>query len=145
MQAKRIQVNEANTGAGVQVEVLLQVPAEPREEVNFHNIWIGVTCEPVNADANAQGTWVLIAMLDSITAVPTFTDVILNLEASNVKIIACGVWSASNQSPFNYSTQIKTSRNIPAGGRLVLVSNSTGISAGQVSNRVMLCAHTVRK
>jgi len=46
MQAKRIQVNEGNTGVGGQVNVLLSVPLEPREEVNSHNIWGSVSAEP---------------------------------------------------------------------------------------------------
>ena len=55
MQAKRIQVNEGNDTASGETTVRLQVPTEPREQVNFHNIWIGVTVEPVTAGANCQG------------------------------------------------------------------------------------------
>ena len=145
MQAKRIQVNEANTGAGGQVNVILEVPAEPREQVNFHNIWIGVSCESQDAMVNAQGTWVLYVLPDLTTAIPAWSDGTINLENANALIIACGVWSASNESPFNLSpTQIKSSRNVNSGGRLILTSHSAGVTAGLVSNRVMLCAHTVR-
>ena len=59
MQAKRIAVNEQNIGAGGQVDVDLLVPSEPREQVNFHNIWVGVSVEPQTGGANCQGTWVL--------------------------------------------------------------------------------------
>ncbi len=45
-QAKRIQVNEANDGVAAQTSARLDVPTEPREEVNFHNIWGSVTVEP---------------------------------------------------------------------------------------------------
>ena len=145
MQAKRIDVNELNTGVGGAVEVTLTVPTEPREEVNFHNIWGSVSCEPQTADANAQGTWVLfIRKIGQVTVV--FNDANISAETQNAFIIACGVWSASNQSPFNsLPINPKTSRTLQPGDQLVLQSVSTGITAGNVSNRVMLCAHTVRK
>jgi len=114
------------------------------EEVNFHNIWGSVSAEPENTDANAQGTWVLFIKRQNF-ATPTWVDSVTNLETNNAIIVACGVWSASNQTPFNHEIQVKTSRNLSPGDSLVLSSNSTGVSAGNVSNRVMLCAHTVRK
>ncbi len=146
MQAKRIQVKETNDGVGALTQVILAVPTDPREMVNFHNIWVGVTVELQDTDANAQGTWVLYTISDPASPIPAFTDAFVNLETLNADIIACGVYSASNQSPFNLPpVQIKTSRNLNAGGRLVLTSTITGITAGLASNRVMLCAHTVRK
>ncbi len=144
MQAKRIQVAEVNTGVGANVNVTLAVPTEPREEVNFHNIWGSVSCEPQNAGANAQGTWALFILRENATF-PTLTDVVVNGETHNISIMACGCWSASNESPFNISVNPKTSRTLQAGDRLVLTSVSTGITAGLVSSRVMLCAHTTRK
>ena len=144
MKAKRIQVNEQNVGAGAAVIVFLVVPDDPREQVNFHNIWAGVTAEPQNADANAQYTWVLYVVPSGVAA-PLFTDGIINNETFNGTIIACGVASASNQSPFNMTPlQIKTSRNLQAGDSLQLQLVTTGITAGLSSNRVMLCAHTTR-
>ena len=146
MQAKRIVVGEGNDGAAGRTAAILSVPTDPREEVNFHNIWIGVSVEPQNADANAQGTWVLQVVRDVASPIPVYTDTFLNTEDQNAFIIACGVWSASNQSPFNLvPVQIKTSRNLEAGGRLMLTSTVTGITAGTASNRVMLCAHVTRK
>jgi len=146
MQAKRIQVFENNKGAGGQVTVVLNVPTEPREQVNFHNIWIGAASEPQDAAANSQGTWVLGFMADATTPIPTFIDSFVNLETENVRIIACGVYSSSNESPWTLPpTQMKTSRTINAGGRLYLQLVNTGITAGLASLRVMLCAHTVRK
>jgi len=146
MQSKRIQVNETNDGVGQATNVTLDVPDTPRESVNFHNIWVGVSVEPQDTDANAQGTWVLLYLIDPTSPVPAFTDSALNLETSNFIIVACGVWSASNQTPFNMPpVQIKTSRTLPAGGRLILSNTVTGITAGLASNRVMLCAHVTRK
>ncbi len=145
MQAKRIQVNETNDGVGSETRVSLVVPTDPREEVNFHNIWGSVSVEPETTDANAQGTWVLQILRENASVVP-FTDTVTNSEDHNAVIIACGVWSASNQTPYNSGPiNPKTSRTLQAGDALVLVNTVTGITAGLASNRVMLCAHTTRK
>ncbi len=72
MQAKRIQVNEDNVGVAGGVNVVLTVPSDPREEVNFHNIWIGAAAEPELADSNMQGTWVLFVQVDPAAALPAF-------------------------------------------------------------------------
>ncbi len=145
MQAKRIQVNESNDGAGGTTLVELETPTDPREETNFHNIWGSVSIEPQDTDANAQGTWVLYLLRENATN-PAFTDVVTNGESNNAVIIACGVWSASNQTPYNSGAiHLETSRTLQAGDRLVLQSIVTGITAGLAFNRVMLCAHTTRK
>ncbi len=145
MQAKRIQVNEENDAVGQKTDVSLEVPTDPREEVNFHNIWGSVTVEPQDTDANAQGTWVLFILRENATA-PNFTDVVTNGESNNAVVIACGVWSASNQTPWNSGPiNPKTSRTLQAGDKLVLTNTITGLTAGLCSNRMMLCAHTTRK
>ena len=144
VQAKRIQVAESNDGAGGVTLATLVAPTEPREEINFHNIWGSVSVEPQDANANAQGTFVLMLIRENQT-IPTMTDTIVNNETNNAVIIACGVWSASNESPYNISIHPQTSRTLQAGDTLVLESIVTGITAGLASNRVMLCAHTTRK
>ena len=144
MQAKRIAVNEQNLGAGGQVDTELLVPEEPREQVNFHNIWIGGSVEPQNAGANCQGTWALY-IRDSNRGAIVMNDANINAEFSNAKIIACGVFSASNESVWTLlPTQIKSSRNLNPGDRLVMAVIVTGITAGVASIRGMICAHTVR-
>jgi len=145
MQAKRQLVSESNVGAGAATQVTLTTPTDPREEINFHNIWGSVSVEPQDADANAQGTWVLyISRIGQVFV--TFTDANINNEASNAIIIACGVWSASNQSPYNSGPiHPKSSRTLQAGDSLALQNVVTGITAGLASNRVMLCSHTTRK
>ncbi len=144
MQAKRIQVNENNVTAGGQVNVSLETPVDPREETNFHNIWGSVSVEPQNGDANAQGTWALLLMREGATT-PTLTDVVVNGEVNNAIIVACGVWSASNQSPYNTSFHPATSRTLQAGDKMTLICIVTGITVGSASTRVMLCSHVTRK
>ncbi len=145
MQAKRITVGESNDGVSGQTTASLETPTSPREETNFHNIWASVSVEPQDTDANAQGTWVLFILRENATA-PVFTDSNINAENNNAVIIACGVWSASNQTPFNSGPiHPATSRTLQAGDKLQLQSTVTGITAGLASNRVMLCAHVTRK
>ncbi len=144
MQSRRIQVNEGNDGVGGSTEVKLTTPTSPREETNFHNIWLSVSAEPETAGANEQGTWVLFLLRENAST-PTFVDATTNAELNNAIVIACGIFSASNESPFNYSTQIKTSRTLQAGDSLTLQIVTTGITADLSSNRVMLCAHVTRK
>ena len=145
MQAKRIQVGETNSGAGGFITTAIGPPTTPREENNFNNIWFSVSVEPQNAGANAQGTWVLFLLRENAT-IPAFTDVVINGEAHNANIIACGAWSASNEAPFNSGAMtLKSSRTLQAGDTLVIESIVTGITAGLASNRVMICAHVTRK
>ncbi len=145
MQAKRINVFESNDGAGGTTIVTLIVPTDPREEVNFHNIWGSVSVEPQDAGANCQGTWLLMLIRENQT-IPTMTDAVVNGETNNATIIACGVFSASNESPYNSGAiHPETSRTLQPGDSLILQSVVTGITAGLASNRVMLCAHVTRK
>ncbi len=144
MQAKRIAVFEENKSAGQATEVSLIVPTSPREQVNFHNIWGSVSAEPQTADANCQGTWILFVRRVGQISV-TYTDTNVNNETQNQYIIACGIYSASNQAPYTISVHPETSRTLEAGDSLVLQLVVTGISAGAASVRCMLCAHTTRK
>ena len=145
MQAKRIQIVASTlSGAGVNTGIGLVVPTEPREQVNFHNIWASFSHEPVNADANAQGSWILYLRREG-EARPSFTDAFVNAETRNQGIIACGVWGSSNQTPFNKEIRIQTSRNLNPGERLELIVVQAGITAGDGLARLMICAHVIRK
>ncbi len=145
MQAKRIAVFESNLGAGSGVNAILTSPVEPREEVNFHNIWASASVEPQDAGANCQGTWVLYLIQENTPAI-NFTDVVVNGQGNNQNIIACGVFSASNESVWNSGPiNVKTSRNLNPGDSLAMNCTVTGITAGLASTRVMICAHTTRK
>ena len=147
MQAKRIQVNTANPSAvGGTVHVNLTAPTEPREEINFHNIWAAVTAEPEISGTNAAGTWVLYIKPAGGSNI-AFTHTLINTEDSNAFIVACGLWNASNEAPWtSVPIQIKTSRTLNAGDSLALTSTLTGVTGGAaVRMNVLLCAHTVRK
>ncbi len=133
----------ADGAVGTQLSVQLTVPDDPREMVNFHNIWIGVGVEPENASANQNGAWVLM-ILPRGKPQPTMSLAEINLENNNQFIIACGVTTSSNEGPFTLSEQIKTSRNLNPGDALLLIHNQHGVTAGDVSTSLLICAHTTR-
>ncbi len=145
MQARRIQEKTTSEALNGQTETTLDVPSTPREMINFHNIWVGVAVNPASADANASGVWVLYVRRAGDAAFQ-WTSANLNGEVKNVTVIACGLWKASNQTPFNMPPlQIGTSRNLNPGDDLHLGINVHSISTGTAEVSGMLCAHTTRK
>ena len=129
MQRKRVHAQTSvvsSTG-----RVLLTGTVDETNGVNFHNVHFGFGVEPENADANANGTWVLWCIPDAVSAVPATAISALEVEGSNPFLWAMGVWTASNQTPYNLGDQvIRSSRNCPRNGRLVLSVDVEGISAG---------------
>ncbi len=124
------------------VSVQMNVPDDIQK--NFHNIWMSLSAHPINADANAEGTWVLYLEPDSTEPIFSPSLVNINLENINFKIIACGIFHASNQTPFNMNETLgKTSRNVRQNGRLILVSRIGASSSGLIKVEVMLCAGSV--
>jgi len=115
--------------------------SEVRRSVNYHNIWWGMSVEPENADANATGRWILWIKKDATAADPTFSGANINAETFNQRIIACGVWAASNQSPYTMPAQhMNSSRTLLVGEELVITLQIQGISAGEITAHVILCA-----
>ena len=101
--------------------------------VNAHGLRVNFSVEPENADANANGTWALWCLPRTTTAIPSTSIGGLELEGDNPALWACGVWTASNQTPYNLpDTALGTSRNCPIGTRIVLRVFRQGVSAGNV-------------
>ena len=111
-----------------------------RRLTNYHNIWFGVGVEPETADANANGTWVLWEKRDTNASDTQWSIANLNSDNFNMQIIACGVFVASNQTPWNFSSQLKSSRNFVANQELVFSLRLEGVSAGNVRVNMSLCA-----
>ena len=126
--------DDTQTTAGDQDN--LEYEVEHGNKVNCSNIWWDFTVEPENADANAQGVWVLYAInTDAIDfTTPIWNTGNLADQSLAGVVIAWGVWSCSNQSPFNLHPQTtKTTRNLRREGRLGLSVRSFGITAGNLS------------
>jgi len=139
---KRIDITETNVGVAGQVSARFGPGTGTilRRLTNYHNIWFGCSVEPETAGANSQGTWVL--WLKPVVANPDVVWNDANIVGAdfNQLIIACGVWGAANETPYNFSSQLKSSRNIVANQELVFSVHQTGISADLASIRTILCA-----
>jgi len=108
------------------------------DKVNCSNIWGSIGLEPENADANANGSWALYATIARDTGF-TWDDTLFNDEPEATALIAGGIWCASNQTPFVHTFSAgKVSRNIRRDCMLSLQVYTKGISAGNVSARLML-------
>ncbi len=111
-----------------------------RRLVNYHNIWYGFSIEPTTQDANLGGKWILWLKNNVNDTDPLFTDTEINSGDFNNLIIACGVFAASNQAPYIFSSQLGTSRNLVANMELVLTVRIDGMTAGVATIKTALCA-----
>jgi len=111
-----------------------------RRLTNYHNIWFGFTAVPLVADANATGIWVLWNKLNTNETDTVWSLANILSDDFTMQIIACGAWAASNQSPFTFSSQLKSSRNFVANQELVMTMHMDGISTGELETVTTLCA-----
>jgi len=140
---KRIEVTSttANVNSSVSARFGPGTGTIIRRLTNYHNIWWSFAVEPTTADANANGHWVLWLKSDTNNPDPSFTDTDLNSGDFNMLVIACGVWQATNQTPFNSGPQhMSSSRNLVANQELVLTVRQEGLTTGVSQFNLMLCA-----
>ena len=133
---RRVHTISAAAGAGADTDLVATV--DEATAVNAHGVRFSMIAEPENADANANGNWALWCLPRISTAVPSTSEGGLELESDNPVMWAAGVWAASNQTPWNHNVELRTSRNCPAGTRLVLRVHRAGVSAGNVQVRLFL-------
>ena len=141
-QPKRIQMNSQTQGVGTQLTVGFGPGTGSilRRLVNYHNIWWGFSVEPENADANANGIWVLWLNKNTNVADTQWTQANLNSDNFNMQVIACGTWVSANQTGYVFSSQLKSSRNLVANQQLNLTVAVHGITAGLVRVIPIICA-----
>ena len=112
--------------------------------VNVHGLRYCGSIEPENADANANGFWILYCFPADVinttnTALPTdwstFDD-----EDFLPYVWGVGCWTASNQAPYHFEFAPRTSRTCQREARIVGMIVKTGISAGAVRiNQTITC------
>jgi len=131
MDKRRIEVATGISGIG---NSFIDMDFEKGQVVNVHGFRMEIMIEPENQDANANGIWALyrlpggvIQNADLPVALGTFGN-----EDIAPYLWGIGVWQASNQTPFRILFTPKTSRNIQAGGRIVVDLRVEGISAGVI-------------
>ena len=140
---KRISINEDTATAGFDITARFGPGTGTilRRLVNYHNIWGSFSCEPITADANANGWWILWLKPDVTQTDPIWTETVINANDFNQMIIACGTWMASNQTPFTSDPiHLNSSRNLVANQELVLSVFVNGLTTGAIQINVMLCA-----
>ena len=140
MQRARVHASSDSFGAGTEYSLIYTI--DESNGVNVHGLRVSFIVEPENADANANGLWVLWCMPDEVPAVPSPSTGLMELEGSNAFIWACGAYAASNQTPFCKDLDLQTSRNCQQGARVVLVVRREGVSAGNVRIRAIMRCFT---
>ena len=138
---RRIEVATGTPGIG---NSFVDIAFDKGQVVNVHGFRLEQIIEPQDADANANGitgVYVLpggvIQNSDLPTSFGTFGD-----EKTAPYLWGIMPWAASNQAPSKVEFFPKTSRNIPAGGRIVVNLRTEGISAGAVRQSTTITCFT---
>jgi len=138
---RRIELATGVPGIG---NSFIDIDFDKGQVVNVHGFRMENIIEPQDADANANGiigVYVLPGGLvqnsDLPTTLATFGD-----EDSAPYLWGIIPWAASNQTPSHVVFAPKTTRNIQAGGRIVVNLRTEGISAGNVRQTTVITCFT---
>ncbi len=112
-QPKRVSILVASLGAATQGQASFGLGTGTiiRRLTNYHNIWGSIAVEPAVQDANVQGMWVLWLRANTNQPVTDWSQATIDSDDNTMEIIACGVFAASNQTPFNKEIHLNSSRN----------------------------------
>ena len=131
MDKRRIEVS---TGAAGLSNNFIDIEFDKGQSINIHGYRCMVTIEPEDADANANGmiaVYVLPGGLIQNADLPSNLGEFGDDDTLGAYTWGITPWAASNQTPFKWEFAPGTSRNMQAGGRIVLVIRIDGQSAGQ--------------
>ena len=120
------------------VEIML----DEGPSVNVHGLRYCASIEPENADANANGFWIVFCLPAGVIANSDLPGsfATLNDEDFLPYVWGVGCWTASNQAPANIDFGPKTSRTCQNGARILAYISKSGISAGNVRvNQTLTC------
>ena len=134
MNAQRRRVAADSDALGVTVSYL-DIDQDEADVANVHGVSACFSLEPENADANANGFWVLWCLPGpSVIQNSDLPHTIGQLGDQKYApyIWGMGCWTASNQAPFHYEFRPKTSRNCQKDARIKLQIENLGVSAGLV-------------
>ncbi len=135
MKTERRRLDAQSDQEGVNGQSAVQILLDEGPSVNIHGIHLCFSIEPENADANANGFWILYCLpagvITNSTDLPAnFAD--LDNEDFLPYVWGVGCWTASNQAPFHYEFAPRTSRTCQKGARILSIVNVSGVSAGLV-------------
>jgi len=112
-----------------------EIELDESASVNVHGLRYCGSIEPENADANANGFWLLLCLpAGIITPTTQMPGSFAELDNENFLPYVWGVgcWTASNQAPYHFEFAPRTSRTCQKGARIYGYICKTGISAGAV-------------
>ena len=113
----------------------LVVTLDETNATNAHGLRYCFSVEPENADANANGWWVVVCNPSGLLTLNDFPETIGELgDDSNFSpyIWGMGCWTASNQAPYHKEFSPATSRNCQKNAEIIAYVVKEGISAGSV-------------
>jgi len=143
MKTQRRRLDAQSDQEAVNNHSTVTITQDETDAANMHGVHYCFSIEPENADANANGFWVLYCLPAGIINVASdlpnnFAD--LDNEDFLPYVWGVGCWTASNQAPFHYEFAPSTSRNCQKGARIVARISVTGVSAGLVRiNQTLTC------
>ena len=120
----------------------LTVTLDESASVNVHGLRACGSIEPENADANANGFWIVYCLPAQVINLLDLPQNFAQLDNEDFLpyVWGCGCWTASNQAPYHFEFAPKTSRTCQKGARIVTVVVKSGISAGAVRiNLITTC------
>ena len=132
----------SNSNIGDNTLDTVEITLDEGPSVNAHGLRYCFSIEPENADANANGWWVLYCLPSQVISEPDLPATFAQLDNEDFLpyVWGIGCWTASNQAPYYYEFTPSTSRTCQKGARLLGVIVKTGISAGAVRiNQTLTC------
>jgi len=138
---RRIEVATGTPGIG---NSYIDIAFDKGQVVNVHGFRMDIVLEPQDADANANGIVGIYVLPGGVIAnsdLPvTFGD--FGNEDSAPYLWGIMPWTSSNQTPGHVFFYPKTTRNVQAGGRIVVNLRTQGISSGLVRQSTVVTCFT---
>ena len=140
LNAETFQTNALNDPTAADTTIVL----DETQAVNVHGYRFCGSIEPENTDANCNGWWIVYCFPAGILNVNTggmpTSFASLDDEDFLPYVWGVGCFTASNQAPYHFEFNPRTSRTCQKGARLIGTIVLEGISAGMVRiNTVMTC------
>ena len=138
---RRTEIATGTPGIG---NSFIDIAFDKGQVVNVHGLRVENTIEPQDADANANGViavYVLPGGVIQNSDLPTTLGSFGNEDFAPY-LWGIGLWVASNQTPSHWEFNPKTTRNVQAGGRIVVDLRVEGISAGAVRQSTLITCFT---
>jgi len=135
---------EIATGTSGIANNFIDIAFDKGQSLNIHGFRADMAFEPENQDANCNGVWAVWVLPGGVIQ---NADLPANLGSFGDEDFApylwgMGVFAATNQTPFHHTFAPKTSRNMQAGGRVVLHILFAGVSGGLVRHNDLITCFT---